>query len=96
MNTVTIKDFQKNLYASIKELPLIITKNGQPFLKVEAFSKEVNSPTIRPIVIRKESLPEPLHTVGITYPIPTDLAQFSDKKQEGYHYSEMLGKYVKD
>lgn len=30
--------------------------------------------------------------------VPEELEQpqFSDKKKEGFHYSEMLGKYVKD
>lgn len=92
MNTVTIKEFQKNLYASIKELPLVITKNGQPFLKVEAFSKEVASPTIRPIL-----KPEPLIKDVLVKPLSNpEQPQFSDKKKPGYHYSSMMGVYVKD
>ena len=52
MKTIPISDFQKNLYDSIKELPCLITKNGKPFLRVEAFSEEQPKiATIRPVKI---------------------------------------------
>jgi len=52
MKKITISDFQNNLYASIRELPCLITKNGKPFLRVEAFSEEQPKvATIRPVKV---------------------------------------------
>ena len=39
MFTVSIKDFQKNIYEYFKKVPLVITRRGIPFAKIEPFER---------------------------------------------------------
>jgi hypothetical protein len=87
MNTVTIKEFQRNIYACIKELPCLITKDGKPFLKVESFSEDIPQvATIRPVEVATRDE----YTRG-----EQREDRFSDKPLPGYKFSAIIGKYIK-
>lgn len=34
MNIITIRQFQREFYKHLDELPLVVTKNGEPYLKI--------------------------------------------------------------
>lgn len=49
-NVVTIREFQRNFYACLQKLPLVVTKNGKPCLKIENVVTIGNVVTIPPRV----------------------------------------------
>jgi len=51
---VPIRQFQRNFYKEIKDLPLVITKNKLPFLRVTTYSPDT---TISGVTIKEKELP---------------------------------------
>jgi hypothetical protein len=71
--------------------------------KVKAFREKnnvqeivYNETVVSPVITKKSKNEIPLNEkISISSLLP-DLPQFLDKPREGYHYSPMLGKFVKD
>ncbi len=59
MNTVSIKEFQKNIYEYLEKVPLIITKRGIPFLRIEPFTKKGDGIDGRTTEVGKRVLRQP-------------------------------------
>ena len=39
----TIRHFSRNFYSCLEELPVIVTKHGKPYLKIERFNVTTNT-----------------------------------------------------
>lgn len=46
MKEITIKEFQHNIYAGLKELPITITKNGKPLYIIRVATKDEEQPQV--------------------------------------------------
>lgn len=55
MREVSIKEFQKNIYAQIKELPCLVTKNGNPYFQVATLDEVATHTVATPFKVDKVS-----------------------------------------
>lgn len=59
--TVTIRELQQNLYACIKELPILVTKNGKDHMEIRnVATKDINVATSPRVVKEKKQVSPPL------------------------------------
>lgn len=104
MRTITVRKLSENLFNEIKNLPVLVTRYGEPYclikkgdaieIKMEDITKDPVVKVLKPETVKKhekeflkKELKEPPEYNG---------PQFSDIKKEGYHFSPILGKYIKD
>lgn len=40
MKTISIREFIRNFYRHVQDLPVIVTRRGKPYLKVTKYEKE--------------------------------------------------------
>ena len=53
MKTVSIREFVHNIYGHLDDLPLVITKRGKPYLKVELVGNVATSENVATKVATK-------------------------------------------
>lgn len=59
--TVTIRELQQNLYACIRELPILVTKNGKDHMEIRnVATKDINVATSPRVVKEKRQVSPPL------------------------------------
>lgn len=54
MKTITIRQLQREFYTHISDLPLVVTKGGKPYLRIESVGDVVTSrdnPTVTPPIV---------------------------------------------
>ena len=68
MNTVSIREFQRNMYRYLKDLPIVVTKNSNPLFYV------VTDPTVS---FNKVASPEMVKT---SKPVATEVKKKIDRE----------------
>ena len=74
MNTVSIREFQRNMYRHLKDLPIVVTKNSNPLFYV------VTNPTVPFNTIASPEM------VKISKPVATGVKKKIDKDDFCPHF----------